>query len=320
MSAQATELRLHASPKPYTPSRVMASPVTGLLVSGIVNPFGPTVNAVVAVGELKVGAKLPVVRLMLNPFQQEVEEVGTLTFGKTWRPSAIIPQLFELRAGCCPSLILPLEQLKLASAVSLFAEFLRGFDDARGVYDRVREYYGNPWDRVSREMSMATEHLTAPESRAAEEHEPLNEAESRHMAELLLADEHSSPEVQALIYAWNGSIQHIAPALATLPMDQFATVLEHICSAVRVPAAPPPSSLPSSVTGAVNRSDQEDKLSDLVNHLRDTNTQTPEEMMATVERLQREGRMPSLDQLLAALQGAIEEQEEPPARKQRRKK
>lgn len=314
MSAQATELRLHASPKPYTPSRVMASPVTGLLVSGIVNPFGPTVNAVVAVGELKVGAKLPVVRLMLNPFQQEVEEVGTLTFGKTWRPSAIIPQLFELRAGCCPSLILPLEQLKPASAVSLFAEFLRGFDDARGVYDRVREYYGNPWDRVSREMSMATEHLTSPKSRAAEEHEPLNEAEARHMAELLLSDEHSSPEVQALIYAWNGSIQHIAPALATLPMDQFATVLEHICSAVRVPAA---STDPASTRtpGAPSAGAQE-----LMDWLMATNTQSPEEMMARVERLKREGRMPSPDQLLAALEQAAAEAEERPGGKKCRKR
>lgn len=312
MSTEATEFKLQAESKPFTVNRVMASPVTGLLVSGIINPFGPTVKAFVAVGELKVGRRLPVVFLGLNPFQQEVKEVGTLTIGKTWRPSEIIPQLFGLHAGSCPSLILPLEKLKPASAVSLFAEYLRGFDDARKVYDQVRQFYGNPWDRISRDIRISTESLTGADSHGSENYEPLSENEARQLAELLLADEHSSPEIQALFYAWRGSIQHTGgPALASLPFDQFRAVLEHICSAVRVPAAPPPSSLPSYVTADAYRNTQQDKLSELMNRLSDTNTQTPEEMMATVERLQRENRMPSFDQLLEALEEAIEEEANP---------
>ena len=43
-------------------------------------------------------------------------------------------------------------------------------------------------------------------------------------------------------------------------------------------------------------------------------------MTDTVEKLRREGRMPSLDQLLAAPQGAIVEEDEKPAKKKRKKK
>ena len=179
----------------------------------------------------------------------------------------------------------------LPPRVNLLSEFLRGFDDARGVYDRVREYYGNPWDRVSREMAKGIE-MVEGTANDDQESEPLDEDEGRELAELLLSQEHGGPEVQALLEAWKGSIQHIGtPGMASLPFNQFMAVLEHISSACQVPSAPTHSET----------------------------VQTPQEMMDTVARLQREGRMPSLDQLLAAMQGATEEDEEPPAKKRKKK-
>jgi hypothetical protein len=71
-----TYLRLFDRPSPIAQETVKAKPVTALLVGGIVNPAGPTLNVVMAHGMWKPSATLPVVRVMLNPFSQEVESGG----------------------------------------------------------------------------------------------------------------------------------------------------------------------------------------------------------------------------------------------------
>lgn len=234
----ASHIRLGGA-EPVPASRVIAEPFTSLLMAGIVNPFGPTVNAVGALGVVRPGATLPVVALMLNPFSQQIEKVGSLVVGHEWNPAVVIPALFGLPFGCCPSLLLPNEQLDPEASVSLHARFLRGFADSREVLSRVRDYYGNPWDRVSSEMKSAATALAGDEDGDTEGGEPLSEAESLEMAALLLSDRHASPEVQALFYAWKGSIDHIGgPAMATMPFDVFTEVIEHLCGTVRVPPAP----------------------------------------------------------------------------------
>jgi hypothetical protein len=216
---------------------VLAEPATALLVAGIVNPFGPTLAAVIVVGKLKPGAKLPVARLVLNPFNQEVDAVGNLAVGKKMLLSAVMPPLFSLPFGSCPSVLLPSIHLEDDHSVALHAEFLRGFNEARDVLQQVRRYLGNPWDRVSAEVRRGAEQfaeLGAGVSGGVDP-EPLDEAEARELARLLLSEQHMKPELQAFFYAWSGSIDHMAPGLATMSFATFASVFEHVTSSCQVP-------------------------------------------------------------------------------------
>ena len=177
------------------------------------------------------GATLPVIQLMLNPVSQEVQTVGEIFVTETWLPSRIIAELFRLPFGSCPSLLLPSMFLEHDGAVILHAEFLKGFADARRVLEDVRAYYGNPWDRVSMEMDRGYANLNKP--RVGKE--PLNESEATELSALLLSERHLVPELQALTFAWKGSIEHFARGLATLGFDDFVEIFNHLTVHCRVP-------------------------------------------------------------------------------------
>jgi len=230
-----TYLRLFDRPSPIALETVKAKPVTALLVGGIVNPIGPTLNVVMAHGMWKESATLPVVRVMLNPFSQEVETVGEIFVAETWRPSAIISQLFRLSFGSCPTLLLPSVFLDHDDAVSLHAQFLQTFADGGRVLQDVKQYFGNPWDRVSMEMHRASESMRVSK---VESTEPLSEGEATELAALLLSERHLRPELQAFMFAWRGSIEHFAPGLKSLGFDDFMEMLPHLTALCRVPQRP----------------------------------------------------------------------------------
>jgi hypothetical protein len=107
MATQDTQIRLYREPRSILFDRVLAEPATALLTFGIVNPMGPTLTTVLALGSLKGGHKLPVIRVMLNPFSQEAEALGELALGGKWKPAAVIRPLLGLPFGSCPTVLLP---------------------------------------------------------------------------------------------------------------------------------------------------------------------------------------------------------------------
>jgi hypothetical protein len=232
MAAQDTHIRLHENPRPAHLERLTAQHVTTLLAAGIVNPAGPTLNAVVAAGMLSPGVTLPVVQLMLSPVSQEVKTVGEIVVAETWSPSAVVSPLFGLQYGSCPTLLLPSLLLENDSAILIYAKFLSEFAEARYVLEDVKQYFGNPWDRVSMEMRRATEGLRKT---ATEPKEPLVEKEAVELAELLLSERHVRPELQAFFFAWKGSIEHFARGLATMSLEKFQGVFAHLAASCRLP-------------------------------------------------------------------------------------
>lgn len=226
-----TCLRLFDEPSPIALNTITLQPATTLLVGGIINPAGPTLNVVMAHGLWEPGATLPVVQLMLNPVSQEVQTVGEIFIADTWRPSTIISQLFRLPFGSCPSLLLPSVFLDQDGAVTLHAEFLKGFPDARRVLEDVKTYYGNPWDRVSMELHRASANMNKPRSGK----ESLKESEAMELSALLLSERHLVPELQAFMYAWKGSIEHFARGLATLGFDEFVQMFAHLTVNCQIP-------------------------------------------------------------------------------------
>jgi len=127
-----------------------------ILAGGIINPFGPTLNAFALDGDIEPGCTLPILHLMFNPFAQKVTEVGKATFGDTWNPLEVIPQLFGIPFGCCPTLLFPSKLYSHEEAVMLYAQFLGTFNDGHAVLEKVRRFPGDPWHRVKSDASELT--------------------------------------------------------------------------------------------------------------------------------------------------------------------
>ena len=165
---------------------------------GIVNPFGPTLTFVASASSNKDELNLPVVSVMLNPFQQTVTQIGTFTIGDEWVPTETLKPLINLDYGDCPTLILITNKATEDARHALVKQMFQSFgEQALKVYQSISKYYGDPWTRVSQAMAGA-EYDT----------EDLNlEIVVEELAELVLNPEHIEGEIGALGAAWEGSIE-----------------------------------------------------------------------------------------------------------------
>jgi hypothetical protein len=164
----------------------------------IVNPFGPTLTFVASVGKSTLNATLPLVKVMLNPFCQTVEQVGRFTVGDTWIPQQDFEPLIALDYGSCPTLVLVSNQIQEESRPQIVQQIFERFeDDVVRVAASVKRHLGDPWSRVSEAMAGGSDGVEAddPESAAA------------YLADVVTFETHVKPELQALFYAWAGSIE-----------------------------------------------------------------------------------------------------------------
>jgi hypothetical protein len=216
---------------------ILSQPVTTLMVTGIVNPFGPTLEAIGLLGQVEPRRTPPLVRIILNPFSQEAFELGSIALGETFNTGFLVERLAAFTTGSCPTLLLPSAHLDASAARRAYAPILAQFQDSRGVLDRLRRYYRNPWDRVSEEMRLSTQLLKAKlGGQEAESHrpEPLGDAEALELADLLLSPQHIRPELEAFHYAWNGAISQ-APALPAMSLQQYLMFFFHVTDTCVVP-------------------------------------------------------------------------------------
>jgi hypothetical protein len=167
-------------------------------------------NVVAVVGDFAPNRKLPLVRVMLNPFSQEAEQIGDAVFAGRWSPVQDFEPLLRLAAGACPTLVLPSSLLDEDDALTITARWLATFDDARKTMDSVGAHFGDPWTRVGEEVEQATAELVAtlkPEGDLKlPSLRPLSSEEARAFARSVLSHKHFEPEIQAFFYAWKGSI------------------------------------------------------------------------------------------------------------------
>ena len=164
----------------------------------IINPFGPTLTFVASVGKSTLNATLPLVKVMLNPFSQTVEQVGRFTVGDTWIPQQDFEPLIALDYGSCPTLVLASNQIQEESRRLVVRQIFERFeDDVVRVAASVKRHLGDPWSRVSEAMAGGGhgDEADDPESAAA------------YLADVVTTEVHVKPELQALFYAWAGSIE-----------------------------------------------------------------------------------------------------------------
>ncbi len=165
---------------------------------GIVNPSGPTLSFVAAVGSGKVGDRLPIVNVMLNPFLQRVDQVGWYTVAEKWNPRVDLEGLIGLEFGDCPTIVMVNKDIQDVERVSFIAEILSGFpDQVQGVEASIKGFYGNPKDRVSAAMAGKLPEADLSQSVAIA---------SNALAVAMVDPKHFWHEMSAFLYAWNGSI------------------------------------------------------------------------------------------------------------------
>jgi hypothetical protein len=163
----------------------------------IVNPYGPTISFIAAAGEPTNGANLPILNVMLNPFKQNVTQIGNFTVGNQWTPLVDMLPLINRDFGDCPTLILISNKLNEDERIALTHNILEEFgDQAVSIFRKVLKHYGNPWDRISNEIAGVEYEIG--------ELKVANIA--KELAVMILSPDHIGPELQALSAAWEGSI------------------------------------------------------------------------------------------------------------------
>ena len=164
----------------------------------IVNPFGPTLTFVAAAGKPQIGQALPLVKVMLNPFSQDVQQIGRFWVGDTWTPLRDFDPFLELDYGSCPTLMLISNQIEESVRKELASKLFANFDeDVARVCRSVEKHFGDPWTRVSEAMSGGNDDF--------EDISP--EDAGLRLSEAVFDEKHVKPELSAFFYGWNGSIE-----------------------------------------------------------------------------------------------------------------
>jgi hypothetical protein len=218
-----------------------------LFAWGIVNSYGPTLTVVATDGILFVpGRKLPIVYLRFNPFTQETMIIGEACIGRRLTATPDLAPLSGVRLGGCPTLLLPSISREPDEDVELYANFLTLFDDGSRVFEEVRRFPSDPWNRVQEEMDKSFNIMASalkkdglgpqvPTGRR------LTQEEARELASHLLEPKNLRAELDAFMYAWQGSIklqeslglQFLAKPALTL--DEFAKQFFLLALGCRLP-------------------------------------------------------------------------------------
>jgi hypothetical protein len=194
------------------------------------------------------GRTLPIVYLMLNPFQQEVSIVGEAVIGQGWDSVRDVAPLFGVRLGGCPTLLLPSAYREPEEDVEFYADFRTRFDDGSQVVEKVRRFPGDPWKRVQqdtdeRNQVMAAARKTGTPEAGRSPGRRLSRQEARELASHLLEPANLKAELDAFMYAWQGSIELRESrggaflSKKALPLEEFAKQLLLLSLTCRLPEA-----------------------------------------------------------------------------------
>jgi len=230
-------LEIHPFPKTWSREKVLATPLLTLSAAGILNPFGPTLSAVVLAGRKRNGARLKVLSLILHPVEDEFHEVGEVVHGQ-WEAESLVRASFRWITGDCPSLLLPSSVLKPEQVVPLHAELLQQFPGARSLGASIRKFPGRPWDRVWADLKSAIEKTITGDWQDESDEKPLNRQEALELARMLLDPAFLEAELRAFFEMWNGAPWNacsFAPGMATFFPGEFYEVFQRLARTLRLP-------------------------------------------------------------------------------------
>ena len=227
MGDSACKFSLLPEPVDLSLDDIENSAVEVFLARAIVNPFGPTFVFVAAVGEG--GLARPLVEVSLNPFTQQIQQIGSYWVGDTWQPVNDLEPLYGRSHGACPSILLLHAGVTVEERHEIGRRILDRLPDAKTEMANIRAFFGDPWSRVAAAMPGGKAHVPSirPELR------------DRTWVELLEDPEHFWPELAAFLYAWSGSIEKtglsIAMKAAALKRERLEPLLHRVLASCWLP-------------------------------------------------------------------------------------
>ena len=234
MTLRSTRLEMLEAPLPLALADIETMPLCAFFALGTVNPYGPTLALTAAVGPWASGARAAVVRAVLDPFNQRVEQVGWVAMGDDWQPQELLAPLLELDLGECPSLLLLNAAVPAGEREALAFEILtRREGGAAQRLTGVERYFAQPYERVGWEMQGG-----------AAESVPVMTAEAyAWLARLLLDPRHAFPELGAFLFAWRGSVEEVPMAeekrAAAFSFERFTKFFsDRVCALLALPEKP----------------------------------------------------------------------------------
>lgn len=244
MSPTRCEFKFRAAPLDLPLSCFDGGVRDAFFATGIINPFGPTVNVVVSLNVTREG-KHPLVHAVLNPFSQQVRLIGTFKPGNGWVPQVDFEPLYHRDLGSCPTLLLLHSGLDERTRHDVALAMLRRFPDAPATMARVRRFLGDLSSRLEYEME------TAGNPR------PPIDTDERTWLELLEASVHLWPELFALNIYWKACVDRVGSIVprGTHVMSEahFLEIFGDVSQKVWKPVWPSGMGFraPSSLTGSI---------------------------------------------------------------------
>ena len=220
-----SQAELLESPQPMAFDCLLGNLVV-LLGGGIVNPYGPTLELVAGIGPWKPGQDMPVVRAMLNPFTQDITQVGVLRIRDVFNPRDALAAFLPVCQIGCPTALLfsPLLRFQPQQIMSIFGEYLSARESGDLVLENVRKFPGDPYSRVKHETDNAMaiikarrggDHTEWPEIRK------LTKEDAVELATMQLRKDFLTTEWNAFVRCWLQSIEAFPMRNAAMP---YATV------------------------------------------------------------------------------------------------
>jgi hypothetical protein len=142
--------------------QLRSRPCRLVAAAGIVNPFGPTLAGLVLLRKVE-QFDWELVSFSLNPFEQQLKRLRSADITEATHPSKVIAEAGIGLAAPPTMLIFSAESdnevIARAKAIALASV------DLGSTIDLLRTFPGNPWDRISKEITDGIGSSAAPQAK-----------------------------------------------------------------------------------------------------------------------------------------------------------
>jgi hypothetical protein len=215
-----------------------AEELSVIYASGIVNPNGPTL--MVYYSDTNKQSKCGnLYQVIFHPISDSIKLVGETEWNAQLAEVQGITLNSDIFDSSFPTLFLKGSVIGQSLFESLLINYMKSIEDSKRIYRLLKKYEGNPFERVSAEINGAVQSLIRDkESKSSSIFKKFGkglsngEINNKKFAQILMNKNNVQKEIQALIAAYNGSIENVIPTkLVQLDFNAFLNVFAHVSAA-----------------------------------------------------------------------------------------
>lgn len=207
-----------------------------LVGGGIVNPFGPTLLLTALTGPWHPGSDLPIIQASINPFSQELQDVGVFKVRGLFDPLGMLLSVVPQSIPGCPTALLvsPLLRGRAEDIWTVTSHYLANCEHASVTLEGIRQYPGDPRSRVKQEIDAGMKIMLARqrgENVPWPEQRRLTSDDLMELVRTQLTRSHWLQEWQGFIMCWSESIGHVRGQgldRAALPFDHVESLVSNV--------------------------------------------------------------------------------------------